>query len=96
MNNLRLEVEAKKIESKVNSDTIQAWNDAVDSKLQAADVEIGRIRKWVRDREKEAEINAKNEQLQFQEEIQRMKLQLKADQLAKTKSAGKMTCFRIL
>ena len=86
VNHLRLEVEAKKIESKVNSDAIQSWNDDVDSKLQAADVEIGRIRKWVRDREKEAEINAKKEQMQFEEEIQKMKLQLKADQLAKTKS----------
>ena len=86
VNHLRLEVEAKKIESKVNSDAIQTWNDDVDSKLQAADVEIGRIRKWVRDREKEAEINAKKEQMQFEEEIQKMKLQLKADQQAKTKS----------
>ena len=86
VNHLRLQVEAKKIESKVNSHAIQTWNDDVDSKLQAADVEIGRIRKWVRDREKEAEINAKKEQLQFEEEIQKMKLQLKADQLAKTTS----------
>ena len=86
VNHLRLEVEAKKIESKVNSDAIQTWNDDVHSKLQAAGVEIGRIRKWVRDREKEAEINAKKEQMQFEEEIQKMKLQLKADQLAKTKS----------
>lgn len=86
MNHLRPEVEAKKIESKVNSDAIQTWNDDVDSKLQAANVEIGRIRKWLRDRGKEAEINAKKEQLQFEEEIQKMKLQLKADQLATTKS----------
>ena len=68
VNHLRLEVEAKKIESKVDSDA------------------IGRIRKWLRDREKEAEINAKKEQLQFEEEIQKMKLQLKADQLAKMTS----------
>ena len=86
VNHLRLEVEATKIESKVNSDAIQTWNDDVDSKLQVADLEIGRIRKWLRDPEKEAEVNAKKEQLQFEEEIQRMKLQLKADQLSKTKS----------
>ena len=86
VNHLRLEVEAKKIESKVNGDAIQTWNDDVDSKLEAANVEIGRIRKWVRDHEKQAEINAKKEQLQFEKEIQKMTLQLKADQLAKTKS----------
>ena len=86
VNHLRLEVEAKKIESKVNGYAIQTWNDDVDSKLQAANVEIGRIRKWVGHREKEAEINTKKEQLQFEEEIQKMTLQLKADQLAKTKS----------
>ena len=86
VNRLRLEVEAKKIESKVNGDAIQTWNDDVDSQLQVANVEIGRIRKWIRDREKEAEINTKKEQLQFEEEIQKMTLQLKADQLAKTKS----------
>lgn len=86
VNHLRLEVEAKKIESKVNGDAIQTWNDDVDSKLEAANVEIGRIRKWVRDHEKQAEINAKKEQLQLEKEIQKMTLQLKADQLAKTKS----------
>ena len=86
VNHLRLEVEAKKIESEVDSDALQTWNDDVDSKLQAADVEIGKVRKWVRDREKEAEINAKKEQLQFEEEIQKMKLQLKADQLSHSKS----------
>ncbi|CAH3142568.1 unnamed protein product, partial [Porites lobata] len=37
VNHLRLEIEAKKIESKVNSHAIQTWNDDVDSKLQAAD-----------------------------------------------------------
>ena len=86
VNHLRLEVEATKIESKVDSDAIQTWNDDVDSTLHAENVEIGRIRKWVCDREKEAEINAKKEELQFEEEIHKMKLQLKADQLAKTKS----------
>ena len=86
VNHLRLEVEAQKIESEVDSDALKPWNNDVDSKLQAADVEIGKKRKWVHDREKEAEINTKKEQLQFEEEIQKMKLQLKADQLSHMKS----------
>ena len=86
VNHLRLEVEAQKIESEVDSDALQTWNDNVDSKLQAADVEIGKIRKCTRDHEKGAEINAKKEQLQFEEEIQKIKLQLKADQLSHMKS----------
>ena len=75
VNHLRLDVEAKKIESEVDNDALQTWNDDVDSKLQAADFEIRKISKWVRDREKEAEIYAKKEQLQFEEEILKMKLQ---------------------
>ncbi|KAK2558947.1 hypothetical protein P5673_018572, partial [Acropora cervicornis] len=53
----------------------------VASKLQGADVEIGKVRKWIHNHEKEAEINAKKEQLHFKEEIQKMMLQLKADNL---------------
>ena len=79
VNHLRLEVEAQKIESEVDSDALQTWNDNVDSKLQAADIKIRKIRKCIRDHEKGAEINAKKEQLQFEEEIQKIKLQLKAD-----------------
>ena len=56
VNHLTLEVEAQKIESEVDSDALQTWNDDVDSKLQAADVKIGKIRKCIRDHEKGAEI----------------------------------------
>lgn len=66
----------------------------MDAKLQAADFEIGKILKWLRDREKEAEINAKKEQLQSEEELQRMKLQLKTEQQAKTKSLNEETSHK--
>lgn len=92
---LRLDVQAKKIESKVEAAEIQTWNDNVDGKLQAADFEIGKIRKWLQDREKEADINAKKEQLQFEEELQKMKLQLKTEQEAKTKSLNEGASYHL-
>ena len=69
------------MDSKVETAEIQTCNDNEDEKLQVADIEIENwIRKWLRDREKDAEINAKNEKLQFEEELQKMKLQLKTEQ----------------
>ena len=66
VNHLRLEVEAKKLEKKEEATEMQTWNDNVDAKLHAADIELGNLRKWLRNREKEAEINANKEQLQFE------------------------------
>ena len=62
---------------------IGAWNASVDEKLQQADNEIGKVREWLEGRKRETEANVKQEQIKFEEELQRMRLQLKTDQLAK-------------
>ena len=83
VNHMRLEVEAKKLEAKEEMTGIQTWNEDVDARLQEADIEIGKARKWMDERKREAEVNAKQEQLKFEEELQKMKLQLKTEQQAK-------------
>ena len=83
VNHMRLEVEAKKLEAKEEMTGIQSWNEDVDARLQEADIEIGKARKWMDERKREAEVNAKQEQLKFEEELQKMKLQLKTEQQAK-------------
>ena len=62
---------------------IEAWNASVDEKLQQADKEIGKVSKWLEERKRETEVNAKKKRIKFEEELQKMKLQLKTDQLAK-------------
>lgn len=55
VNHLRLEVEVRKLEKKVEATEIQTWNNNMDAKLHAADIKIGKIRKWLCNREKEAD-----------------------------------------
>ena len=83
VNHMRLEVEAKKLEAKEEMTGIRTWNEDVDARLKEADIEIGKARKWMDERKREAEVNAKQEQLKFEEELQKMKLQLKTEQQAK-------------
>ena len=40
---------------------IGGWNASVDEKLQQADKEIGKVRKWFEERKRETEVNARQE-----------------------------------
>ena len=62
---------------------IAAWNANVHEKLQEVDKGIGKLLKWLDERKRETEVNAKQEQIKFEEELQKMKMQLKTDQLPK-------------
>ena len=83
VNYMRLEVEAIKLAAGKGATEIEAWNASVDEKLQQADKEIGKVRKWLEERKRETEVTAKQERIKFEEELQKMKLQLKTEQLAK-------------
>ena len=41
------------------------------------------MRKWLEERKRVTEVTAKQERIKFEEELQKMKLQLKTEQLAK-------------
>ena len=56
VNHMRLEAEAKKLEAKEEMTGIQTWNEDVDARLQEADIEIGKARKWMDERKREAEV----------------------------------------
>lgn len=45
-------------------------------------MEISKVREWLKERKRETKVTAKQEQIKFKE-LQKMKLQLKTDQLAK-------------
>ena len=89
---MRLGVEAKKLLAKEEMAAILTWSAEVDAKLTEADVEVGKIRTWLDDRKKEAEIIALEEQLKFEEKVQRAKLKLKTElQAAKTPNESTQT-----
>ena len=87
INRMRLEVEAKKLGAKVDVTDIEAWNAQLDAQLEKADSEVEKVCKWLDERKKEAEIIAQEEQLKFEEKLQRAKLKLKTElQAEKTSS----------
>ena len=68
---------------------IQTWNADIDAKLEGADLEVGKVRQWLDDRKKETEMTAQEEQLKYEEKLQRAKLKLKTElQNEKTSSQG--------
>jgi len=73
---------------KVDSDAIQTWMLPLNYRQWTSKLE-----RYPNDhdREKEAGINAKKEQLHFEEEIQKIKLQLKADNPSRMKSQTEET-----
>ena len=74
INRMRLEVEAKKLGAKVDVTDIEAWNAQLDAQLEKADSEVEKVCKWLDKRKNEAEIIAQEEQLKFEEKLQRAKL----------------------
>ena len=64
---MRLHVEAKTLAAKEEITEIQTWDDHLDTKFEEADNEVVKVRKWLYDRKKEAEVLAQEEKLQFEE-----------------------------
>ena len=86
---LRLGVEAKKIEANEQMEKIQTWNADIDAKLEGADLEVGEVHQWLDDRKKESKMTTQEEQLKYEEKLQRVKLKLKTElQNEKTLSQG--------
>lgn len=66
---MRIEVEAKKLVAKEEIAKIQAWKPDLDKKLEKATNEVHRVREWLDDQKKQADILAQEEKLQFEEKL---------------------------
>ena len=67
INVMRITVEAEKIGIKVGVEEIVEWNNDIETKLDEADKEIEKARKWIGDYKKNAEAEAQEEELKSQE-----------------------------
>lgn len=76
---MRLDVEAKKLEAKEEIADIQTWNTHLDAKLDEADNEVGKARKWLDDRKKETEVLAQEEKMRFEEKLHKTKLEFQTE-----------------
>ena len=79
INVMRITVEAEKIGMKVGVEEIVEWNNDIETKLDEADKEIEKARKWIGDYKKKAEAEAQEEELKFQEKLHQTKLKYEAE-----------------
>ena len=79
INVMRITVEAEKIGMKVDVEEIVEWNNDIETKLDEADKEIEKARKWIGDYKKKAEAEAQEEELKFQEKLHQTKLKYEAE-----------------
>ena len=56
VDNLKRSLEALKIAAKEDLTHIGTWNSEVDLQLMKAEEEVGRLRKWFKDRKRQEEI----------------------------------------
>ena len=73
------DVEAKKLAAEEEIADIQTWNAHLDAKVEEADNEVVKVRKWLDDRKREAEVLAQEEKLQFEEKLYKTKLELQME-----------------
>jgi len=76
---MRLDVEDKKLAAKEEMSAIQTWNAHLSAKLEEADNEVVKVRKWLDDHKKQAEVLAQEEKLQFEEKLHKTKLELQTE-----------------
>ena len=86
--NARRVVEALKIEAKVSDGEVSEWNDAIRAKIEEADSHIETLEEWLAKRKMEAENQEREEKMQFEIKLHKMKLKLQEDLQAK---AGNQT-----
>ena len=89
VNKLRLTVEESKIEAKEDMEEITKWNGELDAKLNAADKESERLRKWLEQRKQDQEKISREEQFTYEAKLHetRMKFQAELTELSSAKNA---------
>ena len=84
INEIRVAIQESKIQAEVYITEIANWNDEIDKKLEAADLAVERLRKWIDEHKREKENVAREEQIQF--ETKRFETEMKLEtQLASVK-----------
>ena len=63
---IRVAIEESKIQAEVDITEIANWNTEIDKKLEAADLAVERLRKWVDQHKRDKENVASEEQIQFE------------------------------
>lgn len=76
---LKRALEALKIEAEEDLGDIATWNAEIDHQLMKADEEVGKLRKWLEERRRQEETNAREEQLKFELKLQEQKMKLQND-----------------
>ena len=73
---LKRALEALKIEAEEDLGDMATWNAEIDHQLMKADEEVGKLRKWLEERRRQEETNAREEQLKFELKLQEQKMKL--------------------
>ena len=84
VNEIRVTIEESKIQAEVNITEIANWNAEIDKKLEAADLAVERLRKWIDEHKREKENVAREEQIQFETKLFETKMKFET-QLAGAK-----------
>lgn len=74
---LKRALEALKIEAEEDLGDIATWNAEIDHQLMKE--EVGKLRKWLEERRRQEETNAREEQLKFELKLQEQKMKLQND-----------------
>ena len=82
INRMRLNLEATKLAVKEEMTAIEEWNARLDEKLEKADSEVAKARKWLYDRKKDEESHAQEQKLHFEEKLHQTKLEMQTELLA--------------
>ena len=82
INRMRLNLEATKLAVKEEMTAIEEWNARLDEKLEKADSEVTKARKWLYDRKKDEESHAQEQKLHFEEKLHQTKLEMQTELLA--------------
>ena len=77
VNELRLTVEESKIEAKEDMAEITKWNGELDAKLNAADKESERLRKWLEQRKQDQEKISREEQFNYEAKLHETRMNCK-------------------
>ena len=70
---MRLDVEEKKIEAKVEMEELRGWNSQVEAKLSEAVVDMKQLREWLEQRKRNQEIKLHETRMQFLAELNALK-----------------------
>ena len=79
INHMRLNLEASKLAAKEEMTAIEEWNARVHTKLEKADSDVAKARKWLDDRKREEESNAQEQKLYFEQKLHQTKLEMQTE-----------------